>query len=125
MPTRDHVRPVWGGGTFRIICCRKCNADKGQMFLSQWLTRLRKAGDPRARHVEAAAIRYAHLASPLSRAHPSDPVADDLRRTDAEIAFARMRGETGEGALPCVICAKVFLSDEARKQHFEAKHVTA
>lgn len=48
---------------------------------------LRKAGDPRIRHVEAAAIKYAHLASPL--------------------------------------CAKIFLSDEARKQHFEAKHVTA
>lgn len=52
-PTRDHVIPrsrMPGQGT--IIVCRKCNGDKGDRTLPEWLVVLVEAGDPRVDHVK-------------------------------------------------------------------------
>lgn len=50
--TRDHIRPRRYKGNNRannrIIVCKRCNADKGDRFLSTWLHELRESGDPRA-----------------------------------------------------------------------------
>jgi 5-methylcytosine-specific restriction endonuclease McrA len=54
-PSRDHIKPRSKGyplaGNLALVCCR-CNHDKGSLSLGQWLTRLSRAGDPRADHVE-------------------------------------------------------------------------
>ena len=55
-PSRDHIKPRSKGytldGNLALVCCR-CNSDKGSRTLAQWLTRLTRAGDPRADHVAA------------------------------------------------------------------------
>ena len=55
-PSRDHIKPRSKGqalaGNLALVCCR-CNHDKGSRTLGQWLTRLSRAGDPCADHVEA------------------------------------------------------------------------
>ena len=55
-PSRDHIKPRSKGhalaGNLAVVCCR-CNTDKGSLSLGQWLTRLSRAGDPRADHVAA------------------------------------------------------------------------
>ena len=55
-PSRDHIKPRSKGhalaGNLALVCCR-CNTDKGSLSLGQWLTRLARAGDPRADHVAA------------------------------------------------------------------------
>jgi hypothetical protein len=54
-PSRDHIKPRSKGnalaGNLALVCCR-CNTDKGSRTLGQWLTRLSRAGDARAAHVE-------------------------------------------------------------------------
>lgn len=35
-PTRDHVWPQSLGGRLTVICCRKCNGDKGHLSLDEW-----------------------------------------------------------------------------------------
>jgi HNH endonuclease len=54
-PSRDHIKPRSKGhalaGNLAVVCCR-CNTDKGSLSLGQWLTRLSRAGDLRADHVE-------------------------------------------------------------------------
>jgi hypothetical protein len=55
-PSRDHIKPRSNGHALAcklaLVCCR-CNTDKGSLSLGQWLTRLSRAGDPRAYHVAA------------------------------------------------------------------------
>ena len=43
----------WFGQVDRAPVCCRCNTDKGSLSLGQWLTRLSRAGDPRADHVAA------------------------------------------------------------------------
>lgn len=54
-PSRDHLTPLSRGGantpTNRVIACVACNGSKGNWLLSEWLTLLRRQGDPRAAHV--------------------------------------------------------------------------
>jgi 5-methylcytosine-specific restriction endonuclease McrA len=53
-PSRDHIRPRSKGYSLdgnRALVCQQCNTDKGSLSLGQWLTRLSRAGDPRADHV--------------------------------------------------------------------------
>lgn len=54
-PTRDHIYPQSRGGRLIVICCRKCNADKGDMTLSEWATVLVARHDFRAKTVSALA----------------------------------------------------------------------
>lgn len=62
--TLEHIRPhalcspfTAIGGTprpwDRAMACRRCNGDKGDAFLGEWLVRLRIGGDPRAPIVRA------------------------------------------------------------------------
>jgi hypothetical protein len=55
-PSRNHIKRRSKGhvldGNLALVCCR-CNADKGSLSLRHWLTRLSRAGDPRANHVAA------------------------------------------------------------------------
>ncbi len=51
-PTRDHVRPKRAGGTFAngncLVVCVKCNGDKGDMMLREFVWWLHERNDPRA-----------------------------------------------------------------------------
>lgn len=56
-PTRDHVFPRARGGELtdenKIICCRTCNQDKGDMTLVEFVFHLRRRGDRRVPVVSA------------------------------------------------------------------------
>jgi hypothetical protein len=91
-PTRDHVRPKWDGGTLKVNCCRKCNSDKGGLFLTEWLEILRANGDPRVVYVENVAAAHPVAARPSGRRRPSGEWVDDGRRTDAELILEELRG---------------------------------
>ena len=60
-PSRDHIKPRSKGYTLdegnRALACFPCSRDKGSLSLGQWLTRLSRAGDPRADHVAASIDR--------------------------------------------------------------------
>lgn len=88
-PTKDHVRPQWDGGTFKIVCCRRCNNDKAHHFLSEWIAELARLRDPRLEHVTKIAEKYPHLAKPRGRLRPS--CIEDGRLTDAERLLAELR----------------------------------
>lgn len=49
--TIDHIWPISRGGTNhafnRIKCCRRCNSDKDNLTLAEWLTKLQVTLDPR------------------------------------------------------------------------------
>jgi 5-methylcytosine-specific restriction endonuclease McrA len=69
----DHIKPRSKGysldGNLALVCCH-CNHDKGSLSLGQWLTRLSRAGDPRADHV-AAFIERGPATSVSGRKGPS------------------------------------------------------
>ena len=76
-PSRDHIKPRSKGHPLdrnrALVCCR-CNADKGSLSLGHWLTRLSRAGDPRADHVEAfMRLRGLHLDFERMGVHPVLP----------------------------------------------------
>jgi 5-methylcytosine-specific restriction endonuclease McrA len=52
----DHVHPKAKGGRLEdgngLIVCQRCNSDKGDRTIGEWLDALRTEGDSRARHVE-------------------------------------------------------------------------
>jgi hypothetical protein len=87
--TRDHVKPMWAGGTLKVVCCRKCNNDKGGLFLEQWLEVLARDGDRRLEIVQRVAMAYPDLAKVDRRPRPLP--ADRRTRTDAEIMLDKMR----------------------------------
>ena len=65
-PTRDHVipksrMPAMG----KIIVCRRCNGDKGNMTLDEWIVVLVKAADPRFDHVIEFIRKNRHLRLPV------------------------------------------------------------
>lgn len=64
-PTRDHVYP---NGRIRnnrwIVCCSKCNHDKGNLWLETWLQKLIAANDRRAFLVDRMAQLF-----PRDQAH--------------------------------------------------------
>jgi hypothetical protein len=139
-PSRDHIRPQWDGGVLKIVVCRRCNSDKGGLFLSQWLVNLRADNDPRVEHVEKVAANHPFMARPSGRTHPSEPRPDDGRRTDAEALLDQlrngdvtpqeaMRKAVLEAArlkdLPCGMCKRTFPSVMALEQHARVKHGTA
>jgi hypothetical protein len=70
-PSRDHIKPRSKGYTLEgnraLVCCR-CNTDKGSLSLGQWLTRLSRAGDPRADHVAAFLQLYIGCQKPAQAA---------------------------------------------------------
>lgn len=60
--TRDHLIPVSRGGSKRaatnlIVCCNRCNYEKDNQTLSEWVDVLRAANDPRALRVQALIMR--------------------------------------------------------------------
>jgi 5-methylcytosine-specific restriction endonuclease McrA len=59
-PTRDHVYPKSKNRypNRLIICCTRCNHDKGALWLEDWLAKLIAANDPRAFLVDVIAKRY-------------------------------------------------------------------
>ncbi len=52
-PTRDHIVPRRLKGRRVVMCCYRCNLDKGPLVLPSWHRRLMKARDPRAAVVGA------------------------------------------------------------------------
>ncbi len=71
-PSRDHIRPKMLGadlnGGNRVIVCTKCNSDKNDKTLHQWLNELLRAGDSRA-GVVADLICDLFLDHPSEHAH--------------------------------------------------------
>jgi hypothetical protein len=67
-PTFDHVVPkrlrVYGHRALKVIVCRRCNRDKKDYTLREWLWRLTHGGDPRAVHVLAIANEVGELMIP-------------------------------------------------------------
>ena len=56
VPTRDHVNPRARGGKLddemnKIICCNRCNTEKGSRTLEEYLGWLEETGNPKAKHV--------------------------------------------------------------------------
>lgn len=53
--TKEHKLPRSLGGTLtfenRLIVCRRCNSDKGNLTIETWYYRLWAGRDPRAEHV--------------------------------------------------------------------------
>jgi len=52
-PTRDHIVPRRLKGRRVVMCCYRCNHDKGALLLHSWHKRLVKCRDPRAAVVAA------------------------------------------------------------------------
>lgn len=54
-PTRDHLTPRSRGGSDCgsniVICCKRCNEDKDNLTLLEWLNALLFVDDCRANHV--------------------------------------------------------------------------
>lgn len=51
MPSRDHINPRSQGGGPTIMVCRRCNLDKADRTLAEWLNDLEHSGDRRFRRV--------------------------------------------------------------------------
>lgn len=77
MATRDHVKPRIHGGLMtpdnRVVCCLKCNGDKGSKTLETWLMTLVRIKDRRASLVEQVIISLASGKKPDYE--PPQPVA--------------------------------------------------
>lgn len=58
-PTRDHIYPQSRGGKLTVICCRNCNAAKGDLSIDEWSVILLVRRDWRAANVNklATALR--------------------------------------------------------------------
>lgn len=92
-PSREHVLPQskirMPGATIEkipgnvIIVCRRCNKDKGSRYLLKWLSLLRKAGDPRAKHVLAFVKTHPELAAPQAQQKGLRAWLAKLEKTDA------------------------------------------
>jgi hypothetical protein len=52
-PTRDHVIPQHKNSiAIILVCCFKCNLEKGGKFIDDWLIELNKTNDIRAEYVK-------------------------------------------------------------------------
>lgn len=60
-PTRDHVIPQARKGQYKIVVCLDCNSCKKNFTIKEWLDRLLRGGDPRAKHVSAFIAARPHL----------------------------------------------------------------
>ncbi len=78
-PSRDHLHPRVRGGSHCgniIICCRRCNSDKGSCTLWEWIVQLVMHDDARAEHVIRFSMHLARSAKPSARrdiAHARQP----------------------------------------------------
>lgn len=55
-PTRDHANPRAQGGGPVVMCCRRCNQDKGALNLREWAAVLQtRKGDYRWKTIAALA----------------------------------------------------------------------
>lgn len=56
-PTVDRVLPHAAGGTYALVnvlaVCHRCNSQKNDFTLEEWLRRLEKGNDPRAPRIAA------------------------------------------------------------------------
>jgi hypothetical protein len=70
-PTRDHLIPRpqrrVGEPSVIVMVCYRCNHNRGNLTLEQWLERLDSAGDDRALHVSSF-LRGERLQRVLKRA---------------------------------------------------------
>ena len=105
--TRDHVRPKCDHGWTTTPACRRCNGDKADMYLDEWLTELRASGDWRVSFVEAVAARFPHL-----RSRPPDSARG---ANAAAVRYGR--------DFYCAFCQRRFVGKGAAKQHAkDARH---
>ena len=104
--TRDHVKPACDGGRLKVDACNRCNGDKGDLYLDEWIGKLRAAGDSRLKSVEAFAEKH-----PVIRFRP---------------LWSRRGGPLPDGdAKPhyCSFCNRRFASEYSALQHARAiKH---
>lgn len=94
-PTRDHVLPAARGFRFcdfngrnKAIACRACNEDKGGLDIFAWHWRLRKANDPRAKHVAAFIARSGLTVEMAQSLPPHLQRAQDKRQHKAALQHA-------------------------------------
>ena len=61
-PSRDHVQPKarGGRGSPTLICCARCNSNKGDKTLEEWAVVLTKKRDARALFVRMLADQLAN-----------------------------------------------------------------
>ena len=102
--TREHLKPKCDGGTLTVPCCRRCNNDKGDLYLNEWIAILREAGDKRAKHVENVALLYPVLAT-----------CRYVRTSRPSIGL-----NVAEGLFICSFCGRRFHSKRAAERHARA-----
>jgi 5-methylcytosine-specific restriction endonuclease McrA len=74
-PTQDHIIPKSRlPGQPKTICCLKCNRDKSNMLLDEWLAVLRVRQDARAARVAAFMDRNFDLVRRAPKSAPAEPV---------------------------------------------------
>ena len=102
--TKEHVKPKCDGGRVTVPACSRCNNDKGDLYLNEWVGVLKAAGDKRAKHVENVALLYGALANrPYVRSvHPS------------------VGAMSAEGIFICSFCGRRFHSKRGAEQHARA-----
>jgi hypothetical protein len=101
--TRDHIKPRCDGGRLKVDACFRCNGDKGDLYLDEWIAKLRASGDRRLKNVEAFAEKH-----PTIRFRP---------------AWSRRGGALpDENAKPhyCSFCNRRFGSEYSALQHARA-----
>lgn len=80
----DHLVPRSRGGAnlngeYRLICCQDCNSDKGDKSLHEWLERLQRGRDLRARFV----AEFMRMNAELVLSAHNRIVAWDIAQKDA------------------------------------------
>jgi hypothetical protein len=146
-PTRDHIRPRRFGGGPILVCCMKCNNDKGSLFLSEWIEQLRIVSDSRVSLVKAVAGQFPDLArrpadlrvevaaengkrmrrllaiqrEAAARVEAAPDRMPGLERTPREKALAACGSRTPPW-IPCAICRLYFPRAKALEDHTRMKH---